>query len=86
MINKLKEAIVKFNEIRYPESEAKIISIKDDVVYVEFSGTKASFACCFDENFVDLKYYFLDYSNINFEITKVQRISNDRFIVEYRRK
>ncbi|MCS7150771.1 MAG: hypothetical protein NZ928_00070 [Endomicrobia bacterium] len=84
MKDKLKKVVFEFNKLRYPECKAKIISFKNGTVEVEFSGTKASFACCFDENFIDLKYYFLDYLNLNFEIKEILKVAADRFIVKYK--
>ena len=82
--NKTLDKVLKeFNNYRYPECEAKLLHFSQDKIIVEFSGTKASFACCFDENFVDFKYYLEDFLKEKFEISKVERTDIDKFLVEY---
>ncbi|MCM8798678.1 MAG: hypothetical protein NC821_04360 [Candidatus Omnitrophica bacterium] len=81
--NILRKVTRKFNQYRYPECKAKVVSHKERRLKVEFSGTKASFACCFDENFVDYKYYLKDLANLDFEIERIERKTPETFIVNY---
>lgn len=79
----LDKVLKEFNDFRYPECEAKLVYFDQDKIIIEFSGTKAHFACCFDENFVDFKYYLADILEKKFEISKVERTDIDKFLVEY---
>ena len=79
-------AISEFNFYRDPECRARIVKVDEENLEVEFTGTVASYACCFDENFVDLKFYFLDFANEDVDIREVLREDRDKFIVTYRRK
>ncbi|MCM8819955.1 MAG: hypothetical protein NC925_04075 [Candidatus Omnitrophica bacterium] len=79
----LKIVTRKFNFYRAPECKAKVISQNNGIVKVEFSGTKASFACCFDENFIDYQYYLKDYGGKDFSIRKIERKNPERFIIFY---
>ncbi len=82
-IDLLNKVIYEFNLYGYPECEAKLLFVNDNKIAVDFSGTKAHFACCFDENFVDFKYYLNDFLKYKFEISKVEQVDINRFLVEY---
>ncbi|GEM_PF-1052647 len=79
-------AVSEFNFYRDPECRARIVRVDEENVEVEFTGTVAGYACCFDENFVDLKFYFLDFADEDVEIEKILREDRERFMVRYRRK
>ncbi|MCX8095531.1 MAG: hypothetical protein N3D74_05040 [Caldisericia bacterium] len=82
----LRKLIKKFNSMRYPECKAKTIKNSKDELIIEFSGTVASYSCCFDEHFNDLKYFFEDNGNIKLYIDNVKRKDNEKFIVKYKYK
>ncbi|MCM8778894.1 MAG: hypothetical protein NC898_02040 [Candidatus Omnitrophica bacterium] len=73
----------KFNSRRAPECKAKVVFQRDGVLCIEFSGTKASFACCFDENFVDYQYYLKDITGKDFSLQKIERKRAEKFRVFY---
>lgn len=72
-----------FNRMHAPECLAKVRRKKGNFLEVEFSGTKAGFACCFDENFIDFAYYVKDMMGWDLKIKKLERLPHDRFLVEY---
>lgn len=80
----LRRIIRKFNKIRNPECKAKTIKNSDEELVVEFSGTVASYSCCFDEHFNDLSYMFED-NNIKLFIDEIKR-NDEKFIVKYKYK
>ena len=82
--NILRKVTREFNKYRYPEARARVLLNKNDYLVVEFTGTKASFACCFDENFIDYKYYLKDIAHKDFNIIKILRKAEDRFLVLYK--
>ncbi|MDI6861678.1 MAG: hypothetical protein QMD25_06730 [Caldisericia bacterium] len=83
--NILKKLIRKFNSLRYPECKAKTIKNCEDELIVEFSGSVASYSCCFDEHFNDLSFLFED-NNIKLNIEEIKRKKDDKFIVKYKIK
>jgi len=80
----LRKVTREFNKYRYPEARAKILVNKEGYLVVEFTGTKASFACCFDENFIDYKYYLKDIADKDFKIVNILRKTEDKFWVVYK--
>ncbi|MEO0091640.1 MAG: hypothetical protein ABIK61_02890 [candidate division WOR-3 bacterium] len=82
----LRKVSTEFNRYRFPECKAKTLLNKRDILKVKFSGTKANFACCFDENFQDFKYYLNDIANCSFIITNIVKTKNNNFVVTYRRQ
>jgi hypothetical protein len=80
----LRKVTKEFNKYRYPEAKAKILVNRDDILVVEFTGTKASFACCFDENFIDYQYYLKDIAGKDFKIVNILRKTEDKFWVFYK--
>ncbi len=83
---KLQKVVSEFNLYRDPECHADIIKATQDFLEVEFTGTVADYACCFDENFIDFKFYVLDLSNEELEIDEIKRKKRDKFVVKYSRK
>ncbi len=82
----LKKVEKEFNFYRDPECHAEIIDAGEDEIKVEFSGTVASYACCFDENFIDFQFYVLDFVGEEIEVKEIKREKSDKFIVTYSRK
>ncbi|MBC7194919.1 MAG: hypothetical protein H5U37_04610 [Caldisericia bacterium] len=82
----LRKLIKKFNELRNPECKAKTIKNKEDELVLEFTGSTASFSCCFDEHFEDLRYFFEDKGGIKLFIEDVKRENEEKFIVKYKIK
>ncbi len=82
----LRKIIKKFNELRNPECKAKTLKNKDDEIVIEFTGSVASYSCCFDEHFEDLRYLIEDKSSLKFFIEEVNRKDEDKFIVKYKIK
>jgi hypothetical protein len=72
-----------FNRYRYPECRVRVVENMGENLKVEFSGTIASFSCCFDENFVDYIYLLEDLSGQKFKIKEIKREFPDRFVVTY---
>ncbi|KPJ51057.1 hypothetical protein AMJ40_01165 [candidate division TA06 bacterium DG_26] len=81
----LRRVTREFNRYRAPECRARTVRNGEDRLVVEFSGTAAHFACCFDEHFVDYGYYLKDVAESDFEIEKIERMKNGWFAVTYRR-
>jgi len=81
----LRKVTREFNKYRAPECRARTLRNKDDSLTVEFNGTQAASACCFDENFVDYNYYLEDLSGEEFIISGVEEPEEGRFIVVYRK-
>lgn len=75
----------KFNRFRNPECRAEVVEKKDDEIKVKFTGTSAHFSCCFDEHFIDYKYMLKDFLKIDFKLEKVERISDEEFVVKYKK-
>lgn len=84
--NILKKLIRKFNSMRFPECKAKTIKNNENELIIEFSGSVASYSCCFDEHFEDLKYLFEDNGNIKLYIDEINRKNEEKFIVKYKYK
>jgi len=80
----LRKVTQEFNKYRYPQAKVKILVNRDDILVVEFTGTKASFACCFDENFIDYKYYLKDIAGKDFKIVNILRKAEDKFWMVYK--
>ncbi|RKZ00456.1 MAG: hypothetical protein DRQ10_04145 [Candidatus Hydrothermota bacterium] len=80
---KLRKVVREFNKYRNPECKARTVRNKDDELVVEFSGSVASYACCFDENFIDFKFYIEDIADENMEIKEIKRVKSDKFVVKY---
>lgn len=80
----LRRITLEFNKYRAPECKARVLLNKDNTLTVEFTGTKASHACCFDENFIDYQYYLKDLAKKSFEINKIKRKAPERFMVIYK--
>jgi len=81
---KIKKVTREFNKYRAPESKARVVLNKDSTLKVEFTGTKASYVCCFDENFIDYSYYLKDLANKDFQIMQIKRKAPERFLVTYK--
>lgn len=73
-----------FNRYRFPECEAKIVKIDEDSIKIEFTGTTASFSCCFDEHFEDYRE-MLEERGIKTEIENVERRGIEKFLVIFRK-
>ncbi len=82
----LRKLIKKFNELRNPECKAKTIKNKEDELVFEFTGSIASFSCCFDEHFEDLRYFFEDNGGIKLILYDIKRKNEEKFIVKYKIK
>lgn len=82
----LKRLTDEFNFYRSPECVARVLSNKAKELVIEFRGTKADFACCFDENFVDYKYYLKDFGESNWELASVQQNGRARYVVTYKKR
>ena len=80
---KLRKVVREFNKYRNPECKARTVRNKDDELVVEFSGSVASYACCFDENFIDFKFYIEDIADEKMEIKEIKRVRSDKFVVKY---
>ena len=80
---KLRKVVREFNKYRNPECKARTVRNKDDELVVEFSGSVASYACCFDENFIDFKFYIEDIADEKMEIKEIKRVKSDKFVVKY---
>jgi hypothetical protein len=83
--NKFSLITRKFNSKRSPECRARLLKRTEEGIIVEFTGTKASFACCFDENFIDYAYMCQDNGLGKYKIEKISRPETYRFIVHYRK-
>lgn len=83
--NILRKLIRKFNSFRSPECKAKTIKNSENELVIEFSGSVASYSCCFDEHFDDLRFLFED-NNIKLNIEEVKKMNNEKFIVKYKIK
>lgn len=75
---------MEFNKYRFPECEAKIIKIDEEYIKVEFTGTTASFSCCFDEHFEDYRE-MLEEREIKTKIENVKRKEIGKFVVTFRK-
>ncbi len=82
----LRKVTAIFNRYRAPECRARVVQNKPPFLVVEFSGTRAALSCCFDEHFVDYRYYLKDFSGIEFQIDQVDMTKRGRFVVTYRRR
>lgn len=80
----LRKVTKEFNYYRSPECRAQTLFNEEDVIKIKFSGTKAGFACCFDENFQDFRYYLKDIAKVEATIEKIKRTKNNNFIISYR--
>ena len=80
---KLRKVVREFNKYRNPECKARTVRNKDYELVVEFSGSVASYACCFDENFIDFKFYIEDIADEKMEIKEIKRVKSDKFVVKY---
>lgn len=76
--------IKKFNNVRKPECFAKTIKNDEKFLLIEFSGSTASFSCCFDEYFNDFTYLFKDEIGLNLEIKDIKRRNLNKFLVKYK--
>ncbi len=63
------DAIKNYNKYRSPEATAEIISYKDDVLTVRFTGSFC-FTCGVNDWIEDLKYVLEDYG-VEAEITEI---------------
>jgi len=71
-----------FNHFRFPECRAKVIGKGEESIRVEFTGTAASFSCCFDEHFEDFRL-MMEERGMKADIGEIKRESPDKFIVLY---
>jgi hypothetical protein len=78
----LKRVTKEFNRYRFPECKAQTLENNSKFLKIRFVGTKANFACCFDENFYDFQYYLKDVANLDAKIQDVIR-DGASFIVYY---
>ncbi len=82
----LRKVSREFNKWRSPECKVKVLKNRGNNLTVEFTGTRAGFACCFDENFVDYVYYLEDIGKKKFEVSQIKRKDKERFVVNYKLK
>ncbi len=80
----LRKVTKEFNYYRSPECRAQILFKREDIIKIKFSGTKAGYACCFDENFQDFRYYLRDIAKVEATIEKIKRTKNNNFIISYK--
>ena len=71
-----------FNHFRFPECRAKVIEKGEKSIRVEFTGTAASFSCCFDEHFEDFRLV-MEERGMKTDIGEIKRESPAKFIVLY---
>ncbi len=83
---KLRKITRRFNRYRSPECRAEVVRNEDREVEVKFTGSTASFACCFDENFVDYCYLIRDLAGEDFVIKEIKRRGPEEFRVVYIKK
>ena len=69
---KLKESISEYNKYRTPEATAKLVSIDNNNLKIEFKG-HFCFTCGFYDYFDDLRFLLED-NNIISEIVKIDEI------------
>jgi superoxide reductase len=69
---KLKESISEYNKYRTPEATAKLVSIENNRLKIEFKG-HFCFTCGFYDYFDDLRFLLED-NNIITEIIKIDEI------------
>ena len=69
---KLKESISEYNKYRTPEATAKLVSIDNKNLKIEFKG-HFCFTCGFYDYFDDLRFLLED-NNIVTEIVKIDEI------------
>ena len=82
----LRRVTRRFNRYRSPECRAEVVKNTGEELEVRFTGSTASFACCFDENFVDYCYLIQDLAGENFTIKEVKRRGPEEFRVVYIKK
>ncbi|MCS7365747.1 MAG: hypothetical protein NDF54_09955 [archaeon GB-1867-035] len=84
LIANIKAAIKQYNYYRSPEAVAKLITVTDNIIKVEFTGTSFCFSCGLYDWFDDLRYELIDFIKKKIEITKVTISENEeKFIVEF---
>ncbi len=83
---KLRKITRRFNRYRSPECRAKVARNAGAELEVSFTGSTASFACCFDENFVDYCYLIRDIAGEEFAIKEIRRRGSEEFRVIYIKK
>ncbi len=80
----LRKISKEFNHFRSPECRARIIENGEKTIKIEFSGTSASFSCCFDEHFEDYRI-MMEEAGTKTKIERVERKGIEKFIVSYMR-
>lgn len=80
----LSNIVKKFNKTRKPECIVKTIENNDKFLKVKFTGTTASYSCCFDEHFNDFRFLLNDESNIEIRIEDIKRRNLYDFLVIYK--
>mgnify|MGYP000698697157 CR=1 FL=1 len=70
MLEKILEAIEEYNKLRSPEAIATLVSINQNRVIVEITGT-CCFSCGLQDWVEDLKFYFLD-KGVNVEVENIK--------------
>ncbi|MEM5790732.1 MAG: hypothetical protein QXP77_01645 [Candidatus Aenigmatarchaeota archaeon] len=81
MKEKIKKGIEEFNKLRAPETNAKLISFKNKILEVKFSGPFC-LSCGVNDYFEDLKI-FLEEQDVKAEIISIDEIE-DGFLVKFK--
>lgn len=80
-MKKIKKGIEEFNKFRAPEATAELISFKNKVLEVKFSGPFC-FSCGIYDYFEDLKI-FLEEQDLKTEIKIIEEVE-DGFLVKFK--
>ncbi len=81
MKNRIKRGIEEFNKLRAPEASAKLISFKNKILKVKFTGPFC-FSCGVYDYFEDLKI-FLEEQKVKVEIKSIEE-AKDGFLVDFK--
>lgn len=68
-----------FNRYRVPECRVRA-RLSNNTVVAEFTGTAASFSCCFDEHFEDYRQMLGESATL----VRMERKGKERFLLIYR--
>ncbi|MEM2954974.1 MAG: hypothetical protein QW625_03450 [Candidatus Nanoarchaeia archaeon] len=75
IIEIIKNTIDEFNKYRSPEADAKLISIKNNIIIISFSGPFC-FTCGYQDYFDDFRIILMDFG-IKTKIEKIKNKGNE---------